>query len=112
MKFEYLKLLFRNRGLTINDETFEKALPKLKQFYLSLLIESLNKIPRLYEIPRPKPAGSSTTTGIKRYDPIDWKTAFPKTLTLNGKTPIYINGNSGPNIVCLHGAGHSGLSFA
>lgn len=27
-------------------------------------------------------------------------------------TPIYITGDSGPVLLCLHGAGHSGLSFA
>ena len=24
---------------------------------------------------------------------------------------IYINGSKVPNLICLHGAGHSGLSF-
>lgn len=69
----------------------------------------MNKIPKLYEIPKPN---KSTLYPNKKYDPIDWNKAFPTSYVLNDKTPIYINGNIGPNILCLHGAGHSGLSFA
>lgn len=31
---------------------------------------------------------------------------------INGQTPIYIAGNKGHLFLCLHGAGHSALSFA
>ena len=31
---------------------------------------------------------------------------------INYNIPIYINGNKVPNLICLHGARHSGLSFA
>ena len=46
------------------------------------------------------------------YEPIDWHIAFPNTLTLNNEIPLYWTGSQGPNILCLHGAGHSALSFA
>ena len=70
----------------------------------------LKNIPNIYDIP--KISSSEKTSLSKRYSPIDWKTAFPETYKLNNNIPIYINGNQGPNLVCLHGAGHSGLSFA
>lgn len=60
----------------------------------------------------PKPIVKAQPAFLKKYTPIDWHTAFPESFNLNDKIPIYINGTTGPNIVCLHGAGHSGLSFA
>lgn len=71
-------------------------------------IQELKETPKLYEIPKPKDNPSKS----KRYEPIDWKKAFPNSTTLNNKIPIYWTGSTGPNLVCLHGAGHSGLSFA
>ncbi len=85
-------------------------------------IADLNTIPNFFEIPKPvnqfKPplppgAASSDNPLLKKYAPLDWKTAFPTTYNIcNGTLPIYISGENGPNLVCLHGAGHSGLSFA
>jgi protein phosphatase methylesterase 1 len=85
-------------------------------------IADLNSIPNYFEIPKPVnlfkpplPPGASTSENplLKKYAPLDWKTAFPTTYNIcNNTLPIYISGNSGPNLICLHGAGHSGLSFA
>ena len=85
-------------------------------------IADLNAIPNFFEIPKPvnqfKPplppgATSSDNPLLKKYAPLDWKTAFPTTYNIcNGTLPIYISGEQGPNLICLHGAGHSGLSFA
>ena len=85
-------------------------------------ISDLNAIPNFFQIPKPVnlfkpplPPGSSTSENplLKKYAPIDWKTAFPTTYNIcNNTLPIYISGDNGPNLICLHGAGHSGLSFA
>ena len=85
-------------------------------------IADLNSIPNYFEIPKPVnlfkpplPPGTSASENplLKKYAPLDWKTAFPVTYNIcNNTLPIYISGNSGPNLICLHGAGHSGLSFA
>ena len=85
-------------------------------------ISDLNAIPNFFQIPKPVnlfkpplPPGSSTSENplLKKYAPLDWKTAFPTTYNIcNNTLPIYISGDNGPNLICLHGAGHSGLSFA
>ena len=84
-------------------------------------ISDLNTIPNVFEIPKPVnlfkpplPPGSSTENPLlKKYAPLDWKTAFPISYNIcNNTLPIYISGEKGPNLICLHGAGHSGLSFA
>ena len=85
-------------------------------------ISDLNSIPNLFEIPKPAnlfkpplPPGATGTDNplLKKYAPLDWKTAFPTTYNIcNNTLPIYISGEQGPNLICLHGAGHSGLSFA
>jgi len=84
-------------------------------------ISDLNAIPNYFEIPKPvnlfKPPlpvnQSSENPLLKKYAPLDWKTAFPTTYNIcNNTLPIYISGDQGPNVICLHGAGHSGLSFA
>ena len=85
-------------------------------------ISDLNAIPNFFQIPKPVnlfkpplPPGSSTSENplLKKYAPLDWKTAFPTTYNIcNNTLPIYISGDNGPNLICLHGAPHSGLSFA
>ena len=80
-------------------------------------IADLNKIPLPSDL---IPSSSKLNEAFsKKYAPIDWHTAFQTTYNLETKIndinvniPIYISGNNGPNLVCLHGAGHSGLSFA
>lgn len=45
--------------------------------------------------------------------PIDWKKYFPNQIFIDKKIPIYYNNtNKGPILFCLHGAGHSALSFS
>lgn len=45
--------------------------------------------------------------------PIDWKKYFPNQIMLDKSIPIYYSNNKkGPNLFCLHGAGHSALSFS
>ena len=82
-------------------------------------ISDLNSVPNYFEIPKPidnfkpplPPSGENPL--LKKYEPLDWHKAFPITYNICDNTiPIYIHGEQGPNIICLHGAGHSGLSFA
>ena len=45
--------------------------------------------------------------------PVDWKKYFPNQIMLDKKIPIYYNNTkTGPILFCLHGAGHSALSFS
>ena len=45
--------------------------------------------------------------------PVDWKKYFPNQIMLDKTIPIYYNNTKkGPNLFCLHGAGHSALSFS
>ena len=45
--------------------------------------------------------------------PIDWKKFFPHQIFIDKQIPIYYNNtNKGPILFCLHGAGHSALSFS
>lgn len=45
--------------------------------------------------------------------PIDWKKYFPHQIFIDKQIPIYYNNISkGPILFCLHGAGHSALSFS
>ena len=84
-------------------------------------ISDLNSVPNHFEIPKPSggfkpplpPSGDNSNPLLKKYEPLDWHKAFPINYNIRDNTiPIYINGEQGPNIICLHGAGHSGLSFA
>ena len=84
-------------------------------------ISDLKSVPNYFEIPKPSvgfkpplpPSGDNSNPLLKKYEPLDWHKAFPINYNISDNTiPIYINGEQGPNIICLHGAGHSGLSFA
>ena len=65
-----------------------------------------------------KPADISAphTFGGKKpgasYDPLPWNEFFDRKESLGGKVPTYIAGTKGHVFLCLHGAGHSALSFA
>ena len=49
----------------------------------------------------------------KNCEPIDWKKYFKHQIFIEeNKLPIYYTGEEGPNLICLHGAGHSALSFS
>jgi protein phosphatase methylesterase 1 len=46
------------------------------------------------------------------YDPIDWKNYFDTREFIDNRVPVYIAGNQGHVFLCMHGAGHSALSFS
>ena len=48
----------------------------------------------------------------KNDSPIDWKKYFKHQIMLDKTIPIYYNDKDGPILFCLHGAGHSALSFS
>ena len=49
---------------------------------------------------------------MSKSNPVDWKKYFRNQIMLDNTIPIYYNNNTnGPNLFCLHGAGHSALSF-
>ena len=45
------------------------------------------------------------------YEPLEWSAFFDRR-EMHNKMPVYIAGTSGHVYICLHGAGHSALSFA
>jgi Alpha/beta hydrolase family len=90
-------------------------------FYLFRLIDEAHKIPmpaKMYTKPVdvnkphhfgvPKKLGS----GGVSYDPLPWSEFFDRKESIDGKIPLYIAGTKGHVFLCLHGAGHSALSFA
>lgn len=47
----------------------------------------------------------------RNYDPISWEEVFDHREMIDDTIPIYFSGEDGPLIFCIHGAGHSALSF-
>lgn len=45
------------------------------------------------------------------YDPLPWTNFFDTKEKINEQIPLYIAGNQGHVFLCMHGAGHSALSF-
>lgn len=45
------------------------------------------------------------------YDPLEWSSYFDSKEKINGVVPLYVAGNTGHVFLCMHGAGHSALSF-
>jgi protein phosphatase methylesterase 1 len=53
-------------------------------------------------------------TSLKKticYDPLEWTSFFDSMEKINGVVPLYIAGHTGHVFLCMHGAGHSALSF-
>ncbi len=57
----------------------------------------------------PQPASQSMKD---QYSPLEWNEFFDSVELINGVVPIYKAGSCGHMFVCLHGAGHSAMSFA
>ena len=45
-------------------------------------------------------------------EPLEWTDFFDEADRINETVPVYIAGNQGHVFVCLHGAGHSAMTFA
>ena len=52
------------------------------------------------------------TKALVSYEPLDWNIFFDRREMIEDVVPIYFAGTSGHVFVCMHGAGHSALSFA
>jgi protein phosphatase methylesterase 1 len=48
----------------------------------------------------------------QQYAPLKWSDFFDSMVMIDDRIPVYTAGTKGHLIVCLHGAGHSAMSFA
>jgi pimeloyl-ACP methyl ester carboxylesterase len=66
-------------------------------------------VPHKFHVPKPTPANKPEAS---KYDPSHWNEFFDSVDKIDDKIPVYHAGTSGHVYLCLHGAGHSALSFA
>lgn len=52
-----------------------------------------------------------TNKAEKSYEPISWDQVFDEREVIEDTIPVYYSGTTGPVLFCIHGAGHSALSF-
>jgi protein phosphatase methylesterase 1 len=66
-------------------------------------------MPKPPQAPQQVPA----TNQLKdQYAPLVWNDFFDEKEMIGGVVPLYRAGNTGHLFICLHGAGHSAMSFA
>lgn len=70
--------------------------------------ESKDQVPHMANIPLPVLPSKRG----KSYAPVDWQDYYDRLEFAQEVWPIYWAGTTGPIFVVLHGAGHTGLSFA
>ncbi|CAN1309884.1 Protein phosphatase methylesterase 1, partial [Linum perenne] len=63
------------------------------------------------------PDRPASQTSLQKFAPIDWKTFFDREEDIHIPNSedvfhVYVAGSDGPVVLCLHGGGYSGLSFA
>lgn len=57
--------------------------------------------------------GATTFGGLKgQFEPLPWSEFFDTVEMVGDRIPLYCAGTTGHLYVCLHGAGHSAMSFA
>lgn len=90
-------------------------------YYFIIRLEDFGKVPlpsKMYTKPvdvasphhfHGSKSGSSTSL---TYEPLPWTAFFDRKEKMHGVVPIYIAGDKGHVFICMHGAGHSALSFA
>ena len=94
-----------------------KIQSRSKSSILIFRLQTSNKVPlpqmmytKPVDVSHPHQFGSHKSA--VNYDPLSWSDFFDRRELLNDKVPIYIAGNQGHVFICLHGAGHSAMSFA
>ncbi len=66
-----------------------------------------------YDMTKPPQAPATGLSMLNnQYSPLEWSEFFDNLEMIDGVVPLYKAGNGGHMFVCLHGAGHSALSFA
>lgn len=55
---------------------------------------------------------SSNAGNKKDYSPLKWEEYFDELFYIDEKTSVFRAGQDGAIFFCIHGAGHSALSFA
>ena len=63
-------------------------------------------------IPKSNTGNKPFADPMAKYQPQQWDEFFDSREMIDGKIPLYHAGNKGHVFFCLHGAGHSALSFA
>lgn len=75
-------------------------------------------------LPKPQQQAQATGAGSEeqpikglsklqqQYSPLQWNDFFDQRVMLDDTIPVYTAGTGGHLLVCLHGAGHSALTFA
>ena len=56
--------------------------------------------------------GYGTQMLQKQYEPLSWSDFFAEKDMVDGLIPVYTAGTEGHVLFCIHGAGHSAMSFA
>jgi protein phosphatase methylesterase 1 len=64
------------------------------------------------DVSQPVAFGKPKITGGITYEPLEWNAFFDSYEKMNDQVPVYIAGTEGHVFICLHGAGHSAMSFA
>ena len=66
-----------------------------------------------YDMPKPPQAPSTGHSMFKdQYAPLEWSEFFDSLEMIDDVVPLFKAGQSGHLFLCLHGAGHSAMSFA
>jgi protein phosphatase methylesterase 1 len=63
------------------------------------------------DVNQPHTFGKKPKLGVS-YEPLQWNAFFDHKEKINGVVPLYSTGTHGHVFLCLHGAGHSALTFA
>lgn len=79
--------------------------------------EQLGGTAHIPHVPQSKPpsnfGGSEGLSHLKKqFDPLPWSDFFDEREMIDGVVPLYRAGSQGHLFICMHGAGHSALTFA
>ena len=63
-------------------------------------------------MPKPPLGSKPNKNPMSKYDPLPWNEFFDSREMIDDVVPVYYAGTGGHVFFCMHGAGHSALSFA
>lgn len=63
-------------------------------------------------MPKPPLGSKPFKDPMSKYDPLPWNDFFDSREMIDDVVPVYYAGTGGHMFFCMHGAGHSALSFA
>lgn len=100
-----------NKDVDMESEDKIADLPMPRSMFAKPPPKFTGKMPVKSSTGTPGDMPKVASKAVRSYEPISWEEVYDEREVIEDTIPVYYAGTKGPVIFCIHGAGHSALSF-